>query len=290
MSSSKADLLNKNVDAMVSESVAAIRTISKIQPRVAVILGSGLGPFADTIERASVIDYVSIPHFPKLSAAGHRGELLLGYLGAMPVVAMRGRAHLYEGHPATVATYGVRVMQALGAEILIVSNAAGGLSSRYQVGDLVLIDSHIDLMYQSGLTTSESQSDLHAMGLVNRHTPTYDPVLRSQMKRLAVQHGFSLAEGTYLATLGPTYETRAEYRAFRALGADLVGMSTVPEVILGKALGMKVLAMSVVTNVACPDITVKTTHDEVLDAANQAQRRMVLVVKALLNELAGPPD
>ena len=264
-------------------SLDAIQLRTRLKPQVAIVLGSGLGSLAKIIERPTVIAYEDIPFFPTLSAAGHVGELIVGYLGKVPVVVMRGRAHLYEGHDPYRATYGVRIMQAMGAHTLVVSNAAGGLNPRFQVGDLVLLDGHIDLMNRSGLSSNDCLS--LSSEVPGRSGPVYDPQLIARAIACANQLGFSLDRGTYLATLGPTYETRAEYRAFRTIGADMVGMSTVPETILAASRGMKVIAFSVITNVASPDALTTTTHDDVLASAAKAQSKLIAILKELLGDL-----
>ncbi len=263
-------------------SLDAIQLRTRLKPQVAIVLGSGLGSLAKVIENPTVIAYEDIPFFPTLSAAGHVGELIVGYLGKVPVVVMRGRAHLYEGHDPYRATYGVRIMQAMGAHTLVVSNAAGGLNPRFQVGDLVLLDGHIDLMNRSGLKSSDRLS--LSSEVPGRSGPVYDPHLIAKTIACANRLGISLDRGTYLATLGPTYETRAEYRAFRTIGADMVGMSTVPETILAASRGMKVVALSVITNVASPDVLTMTTHDDVLTSAAKAQSKLVAILKELLGD------
>ncbi len=274
----------KAITRMLEESLAAVRSRTAIKPSVGIILGSGLGGLADEVEHPVVIPYHDIPHMPRLSAAGHAGELILGELAGCPVVLMRGRAHLYEGHPAYVATYGVRLMQMMGAEMLVASNAAGGLNPRFQVGDLVLLDGHINLMHASGLSANESGNQQATAGLVHRSGPVYDVELLRNAQAAAHGLGYGLSRGVYLATLGPTYETRAEYRMFRRIGADMVGMSTVPETILAASLGMRVLAFSVITNVASPDSLTETTHEDVLVAAQNAQVRLVSILKRIFAE------
>jgi purine-nucleoside phosphorylase len=277
---------NEGASESVQQSLKAIRLKTHLVPKVGIILGSGLASLAQAIRSPTVIPYADIPHFPKLSAAGHVGELIIGHFGNTPVVVMRGRAHLYEGHSPNRATYGVRIMQALGAHILVASNAAGGLNPRFGVGELVLIDGHIDLMHRSGLASMKSKANADFLvDVPMRSGPVYDRRLMEQTSRCASRLGYSLARGTYLATLGPTYETRAEYRAFRTIGADMVGMSTVPETILAAALGMQVIAFSVITNVASPDVATTTTHDEVLDSAAMAQATLTMILQALLTEL-----
>jgi len=267
-------------------SLEAIQKRTRLRPQVAIVLGSGLGNLAKIIESPTVIAYEDIPAFPTLSAAGHVGELIVGYLGKTPVAVMRGRAHLYEGHDPYRATYGVRIMQAMGAKMLVVSNAAGGLNPRFRVGDLVMLDGHIDLMHRTGIANNPSTSNsVQQSDVVARSGPVYDPTLIAKTIACANRLGFSLERGTYLATLGPTYETRAEYRAFRTIGADMVGMSTVPETILAASRGMKVIAFSIITNVASPDVSTTTTHDDVLESAAKAGGKLVAILKELLGEL-----
>lgn len=266
---------------------AAIRKHCQLTPEIIIVLGSGLGGLADAIQHPTDIEYQAVPGFPIATATGHAGKLRFGYLGGLPVVAMCGRAHLYEGHSVASATFPIACLNRLGAQTLIVSNASGGLNPRFHTGQLVLIDSHINWMHQKCIEADHSAS---AAGAPIRNEPIYDLGLMRTCQELAIREGFSLERATYLATLGPTYETRAEYRFFRQIGADLAGMSTVPEVELGASLGMRILAFSVVTNVANPDCQIETTHEEVLDWANTAQQRLVPLVQKLLDSLSGPPD
>ena len=278
----------------LESAIRLIQSRSPLVPRVAIVLGSGLGEVADLIVHPCSIPYSEIPGFPGLSAQGHAGNLILGYLGGVPVVAMKGRAHLYEGHSLKKSLFPLECMGALGAEILVVSNASGGLEPRFRSGDLVLIDGHLDLLtlgfgkMKGSLFGPSTGSVMHSVPLRSREV--YDESLMQQAQRIAISKGFSLGRGTYLATKGPTYETRAEYRFFRRIGADLVGMSTIPEVQLAARLGMKVLAFSVVTNVANPDAATKTTHEEVLDFGLLAQEKLTVLLSSLLSELSGPPD
>jgi purine-nucleoside phosphorylase len=252
------------------------------KPRVGLILGSGLGLLADRIEQAFTIPYVDIPGFPESRVAGHAGNLVLGSLGGVQVIAMQGRAHLYEGWTASKATFPLRCMHALGIESLIVSNASGGINSRFHSGQVVLIDSHIDWMNRNGIQSEEANEGAAPLGLPHRVGNPYDDGLLQSAERTAIQQGFSLSRGTYLATLGPNYETRAEYRMFAKLGADMVGMSTVPEVIVANQLGLRVLAFSIVTNVATPDVQKVTDHSEVLDWSRQAQTQLVPLIVSML--------
>ncbi len=274
-----------DINTKLSESCAAIRSQRDLKPSVGLILGSGLGWVADKIEHATAVDYSMIPHFPVSTASGHAGKLVLGYLSGMPVVAMKGRAHLYEGHSVDAATFPVRCMQRLGCEVLIVSNASGGVNPRFQSGEVVAIDSHIDLMMRARVTNS-TNTDIFQ----STRQPMYDPGLIRMATKAALRCGFALPQGTYLATLGPNYETRAEYRFFRRIGADMVGMSTVPEVLLAIELNMKVLGFSIVTNVANPDALTKTNHEEVLSWGARAQRKLEPLLASLLSDMSGPPD
>lgn len=253
-----------------------------ICPKVGLILGSGLGLLADRIENAYRIPYSEIPGFPESRVPGHAGNFVLGYLSGTPVVAMQGRAHLYEGWTAAKATFPLRCMHALGIHSLIVSNASGGINPRFHSGQVVLIDNHIDWMNQSGVNAKEAASGVASLGLPHRAGNPYDRGLINLAEQLAIRQGFALSRGTYLATLGPNYETRAEYRMFAKLGADMVGMSTVPEVLLANQLGLKVLAFSIVTNVATPDVQKVTDHEEVLDWSRKAQSQLVPLIESIL--------
>lgn len=280
--------LRRSISIEVDKATSVLRQASRLPPKVGLILGSGLGGLAASIERPEAIPYDEIPHFPTTHAAGHAGQWISGQLGGIPIVAMSGRAHLYEGHDVDRATFPVRCMQDLGAEILIASNAAGGLNPRFQQGQLVAIDSHINLFFRP-LATPPSEEESDQLPPF-RNIPFYDPSILQQWEAIATSHRWSLHRGTYLGTLGPTYETRSEYRAFRTMGADMVGMSTLPEVEAARRLGMRVGAISVITNVANPDRLAKTGHDEVVDVARLAEARLLPLIRSWLSELAGPPD
>lgn len=259
--------------------------VPECSPRVGIVLGSGLGPLADSISEPIRLDYADIPGFPVSHVSGHAGKLVLGKLGGLPVVAMQGRSHLYEGNAAYTATLPVRAMIALGIELLIVSNASGGINPRFQSGEIVLIDSHIDLMFRTAILPSEVLHGSSIFGVPHRSRAIYSPDWMRLAQSCAMELGFSLPRGTYLATLGPNYETRAEYRAFARLGADMVGMSTVPETMLAAQLGTPVLAFSIVTNVATPDVPKKTEHTEVLDWTRTAQQRLVPLIEKMLAKM-----
>ena len=270
-------------EASISEACEFVSKRSQgFRPTVGLILGSGLGLLAERIENATRIPYSEIPGFPESRVAGHAGNLVLGYLSGTPVVAMQGRAHLYEGWSAAKATFPLRCMHALGIHSLIVSNASGGINPRFHSGQVVLIDNHIDWMNRSGVNACEGTRGAASIGIPNRVGNPYDAGLLSLAEQLAIRQGFALSRGTYLATLGPNYETRAEYRVFAKLGADMVGMSTVPEVLLANQLGLKVLAFSIVTNVATPDVQKVTDHEDVLDWSRKAQSQLVPLIESIL--------
>jgi len=267
----------------VAEACRKIRQERMLFPEVAIILGSGLGGLADAIEHPTKIPYSQIPYFPVTSAQGHAGNLVLGFLAGVPVVAMQGRIHRYEGFSPDEVCFPLRCMHQLGAQTLIVSNASGGLNPRYISGDLVVIDQHINFLGQPSRpdyvdVTLSRNGEIYHRGLIER---AHDHARRN---------GFALHQGTYLATLGPTYETRSEYRFFRKTGADVVGMSTVPEVLCAAEMGMRILAFSIVTNVALPDHSTSTNHLEVISWSEIAAPKLRHVVTGLLQELAGPAD
>jgi len=275
--------------AAIDEAVKVIRQCCpKAQPKVGLVLGSGLGGLADLIENACVIPYASIPGFPLSRVSGHAGNLVIGNLGSVQVVAMQGRAHLYEGWTGEESTFPLRCMHALGINALIVSNASGGINPRFHSGQVVVIDNHIDWIHRSGILHSEVVTGTAGYGLPNRVGNPYDHDLIELAERLSMKLGFVLARGTYLATLGPNYETRAEYRMFAKIGADMVGMSTVPEVLVANQLGHPVLAFSIVTNVAKPDAPTVTDHTEVLDWSHKAQSQLIPLIEKILSNLNQP--
>jgi purine-nucleoside phosphorylase len=264
----------------VLEATAAVRALSSISPRVALILGSGLGDLADEIEAATRIPFADIPHFPTPTVAGHSGSLELGSLQGTPVVAMRGRVHFYEGYSLQALTFPVRVMRHLGAEILIVTNAAGGLNEAFQTGDLMLLADHLNLMGMAG------HSPLVGPRFLDMRS-AYDPALRVLAQRAAADNGFTLQEGVYAMVGGPTYETPAEVRFLQRGGADAVGMSTIPEVIVARDEGMRVLGISSITNMLVGHSAgQETSHVEVLAAADRIRPRLAAVVRGVLASLA----
>lgn len=215
-------------------------------PSIGIVLGSGLGKLADKIENQVVIPYREVPEFPMSTAIGHKGNFIYGDLGGKKVIAMQGRLHYYEGYPMELVTLGIRVMSLLGIKILFVSNAAGGTNIDYKVGDLVIIKDHINMMPNPLIGPNLEEFGPRFPDM----TCAYDIELQQLAEKLGVQMGLNLRKGVYFGSTGPTYETPAEIRFFREVGADLVGMSTIPEVIVARHCGIRVFGMSVVTNEA----------------------------------------
>jgi purine-nucleoside phosphorylase len=252
-------------------------------PRVALILGSGLGALADEMEDAAAIPFRDIPGFPHAAVAGHAGRLVIGTLEGVTCVALQGRFHLYEGHDAATVALPTRVMLGLGARTLIVTNAAGGINRTFRAGDLMLIDDHINLMGRNPLVGDVQDGDLRFPDM----TTAYDRDLMLAAEGVAAGAGIRLVRGVYAGLLGPTYETPAEVRMLERLGADAVGMSTVPEVIVARARGVPVLGISLISNLAAGISKAPLTHDEVMEAGAEARDRFTRLVRGVLRGLAG---
>ena len=252
-------------------------------PRVGLILGSGLSAIADAIEGATALDYADLPGFPRPSIEGHAGRLVLGRLDGVPVACLQGRVHLYEGVPAAALNVLPRTLKALGCEILILTNAAGALRPEIEPGAIALIEDHINLLGQNPLVGPNADD---AGPRFPDMSEVYDGTLREGVRRVAERLGIPLRSGVYLATLGPSFETPAEIRAFRALGADLVGMSTVPEAISARHLGLKVLGLSIVTNLAAGLAEHPLSHEETLTQAAGAAATLERLLRGLLEDLA----
>jgi purine-nucleoside phosphorylase len=252
-------------------------------PRAGVILGTGLGNLASYIENPTNISYESIPHFPRSTAMGHRGQLVCGTLAGLPVVTMEGRFHVYEGYPQWQITLPVRVMKALGIDLLVVSNASGGMNSLYRSGDVMVIDDHINLMHGNPLIGVND--DALGPRFPDMSSP-YDRGLIDRALEIARKENFVAHRGVYVALTGPNYETRAEYRFLRKIGGDVVGMSTVPEVIVAVHAGLRVLAISTVTNVCKPDTLEATSGEEIVAAAAAAEYKVRTIVLGILAQEA----
>ena len=267
---------------MIGEALVAIRGRSSLVPRVAVVLGSGLGGFADELEDAVEITYSEIPGWPAATALGHAGTLVLGTVAGVPVAVMRGRAHLYEGHPAAQVVFGVRVLGRLGAQTLVLTNACGGVREDLTPGDLVLVSDHLNLQGTSPLVGPNDDSLGPRFPDMSN---AYDQELRGLAHAAAARLGQTLPEGVYAAWLGPAFETPAEIRMIRTLGADLVGMSTVPEVLAARHMGIRCLAISCVTNMAAGILPEPIDAEHVLAVGAAAQGRLTALLGEILPAL-----
>lgn len=254
----------------------AIRARSKLKPRVAVILGTGLGALAEEIDVETSMSYDEIPDFPISTVESHSGRLLLGHLSGQPVVAMQGRFHRYEGYTLPQVAFPVRVMRDLGAEILVVSNACGGMNPMWDVGDLMLIADHVNLLGDNPLIGPNS--DELGPRFPDMSEP-YDEGLQRLALDVARDEKITLRRGVYVAVSGPNLETRAEYRFLRIIGADVVGMSTVPEVIVALHGGMKVLGISIITDSCLPDALKPASVEEIIKVAGAAEPKLTLLIK-----------
>jgi purine-nucleoside phosphorylase len=270
----------------VFEAAGAIQARTSLKPAVALILGSGLGDLATEIAEPTVISYGEIPHFARSTVIGHAGRLIIGTLEDVPVVVMQGRSHLYEGYPLQVLTLPVRVMRQLGGHTLIVTNAAGGVNPAYRPGDFMLIRDHINMPGLAGDNPLMGPNDER---LGERFPPmanAYDAKLRTLAHSIAAAWPeLSLYEGVYTMVGGPNYETRAELRFLRTIGTDAVGMSTVPEVIVARHAGMRVLGLSLITNEATGSETEEVNHAEVLAAADAVRSIFAALVRGIVREI-----
>jgi purine-nucleoside phosphorylase len=267
----------------LTEAIAAIRSKTSLSPEIAIILGSGLGPLADEIQTDAVILYHEIPGFATSTAPGHEGKLVIGSLAGKSVVAMKGRIHYYEGYTAQQTTFPLRVMHALGTKTLVVTNACGGLNPHWQAGDLMLQLDYINFTGDNPLIGKNDEA-------VGPRFPVmfdcYDPDYLELARQTARQENIQLREGVYLAVSGPTYASRAELRMFRNLGADTIGMSTVHEVMAARYLGMRVLGISTITDMALPDSHHDhATGDEVVAMANKVGSTFRHLVKRILERM-----
>ena len=266
----------------ITAAAQAIQALFAKKPTEAIILGTGLGQLAEQIAVEATIDYSDIPGFPLSTVESHAGRLLCGTLGGRTIVAMQGRFHRYEGYSLHEVTFPVRVLRALGAETLIVSNACGGMHPLWERGDLMLIADHINMLGDNPLV---GPNDPSLGPRFPDMSVAYDAPLRALARQVAVEQGITLREGIYVAVVGPNLETRAEYRMLRGLGADVVGMSTVPEVIVARHGGMRVLGLSIITDMCLPDSLQEATLDEIVATANAAQPKLTALVRGVLEQL-----
>jgi len=272
----------QGLSVKIDEACRAIRARYHVTPRVGIILGTGLGGLAGQIEGPTIVPYGEIPHFPESTVESHTGQLVCGRLQGLPVVAMEGRFHFYEGYSMQEVTFPVRVMKALGVEVLIITNAAGGMNPQYQLADVVIIEDHINLMGDNPLRGRNDDS-------LGPRFPDmlhpFDPRLISLAQRSALEMGIPAHKGVFVAVAGPNLETRAEYRMLRALGADVVAMSTVPEVIVAAHAGLRVLGFSIVTDMCLPDALEPVEIQKILAVAAQGGERLSRLIPRVLEQL-----
>jgi purine-nucleoside phosphorylase len=266
----------------IKQTAAYINEKTGFTPEYGIVLGSGLGGLVNEIEILHALEYASIPNFPVSTVKGHGGKLILGNLGGKKVIALQGRFHFYEGYTMQEVTFPIRVFKELGISRLLLSNAAGGMNPAYQVGDIVFITDHINLMPGNPLIGKNSEE----LGprFPDMSEP-YDPQLIAVAKQVAERHKFRFNTGVYAAVSGPCFETPAEYRYIRSIGADLVGMSTVPEVIVARHGGTPCFAVSIVTDLGGFETAQKVSHEEVLEVATAAEKKLTAVIKEMLTRL-----
>jgi purine-nucleoside phosphorylase len=274
----------------VAEAAAFVKArLGALAPRVGIVLGSGLGAAADAVDDPVIVPYSEIPHFPQSTVEGHSGRLVAGLLGGAPVIVMQGRVHFYEGYSPLEVTFPMRVLGLLGVRAVVLTNAAGAIQPTLHRGELVLLSDHINLMGWNPLNGPNEPRFAIRTGAGQRFfdmTEAYSWELRAIAKTEAHEEGFTLPEGIYLATRGPSFETPAEIRAFHALGATLVGMSTVPETIVARHMGIEVLGISCVTNMAAGLGTKPLSHEEVNETGRWAESRLASLLKRLAPRIA----
>ena len=268
----------------VQAATQAVRSRWSGQPHVGLILGTGLGELAKEIDAEATIAYPDIPHFPQSTVKGHRGQLVCGTLAGQTVMAMEGRFHIYEGYTAAQVTLPIRVMKEMGCQVLIVSNAAGGLNPLHRKGDLVVIEDHINLMAVNPLIgPNDDRLGPRFPDLIE----PYDRALQQIALQAALEANIVAHRGVFVGVVGPNLETRAEYRFLRAIGADVVGMSTVPEVLVAVHAGLKVLGFSIVTDMCLPDALAPVSLEEIIAVAQEAEGKLRTIVRRVLERIAG---
>ncbi len=271
-----------NLRQLITEAVSFIRTKTKLEPRIGIILGTGLGSLASGIKLETTVGYETIPHFPISTVESHAGKLLFGDLAGKKVVAMQGRFHYYEGYSMQQVTFPVRVMKALGIKILIVSNACGGLNPEFKAGDLMLITDHINLQGDNPLLGPNDETlGPRFPDMCN----SYDKELIGLAENVALKLGIKLNRGVYVSVSGPNLETAAEYRFLRIIGADVVGMSTVPEVIAARHQGTRVLGFSIITDMGLPDALKPTSLEEIIACANKSEPLLRQLISAVVEKI-----
>lgn len=270
------------ISQQLASAATFIRTRTQVAPQIAIVLGTGLGALAGEINAQATIPYADIPGFPRSTVEGHAGKLVLGSLEGKSVVAMAGRVHFYEGYPLAEVVFPIRVMRALGATALIVSNAAGGLNRQWAAGDLMIIADHINFM---GTNPLIGPNDAALGPRFPDMSVPYDRALITLAERVALAEGIAIRKGVYVAVSGPSFETPAELRMLSRWGADAVGMSTVPEVIAARHMGMRVLGITTITDMATGEQVAPVTHEEVLAVAKQVEPKFIRLVKRVAREM-----
>jgi len=265
----------------IKNTASFIQNKTNFIPEVGIILGTGLGGLVKDIEIEHTLDYEDIPDFPVSTVEGHHGRLIFGQLGGKKIVAMQGRFHYYEGYSMQEVTFPVRVMKILGIKTLLVSNASGGVNPDYEIGDLMILDDHINLIPNPliGKNVDELGPRFPDM------SEPYDHILIEEAKRIVKKNNLKVQVGCYVATTGPTFETPKEYQYFRIIGGDTVGMSTVPEIIVARQMGIPCFAISIITDLGVPGKIVQVTHEEVQKVAAKAESKMTLIMKELIASL-----
>jgi len=266
----------------IKRTVDYINNQIDFKPEVGIILGSGLGGLAKEIDIVKAIPYEEIPDFPVSTVKGHQGKLIFGYLGGKKVVAMQGRFHYYEGYTMKEVTFPVRVMKFLGIHYLVLSNASGGVNPDYEVGDIMLIKDHINMMPENPL---HGKNDDELGTRFPDMSEAYDKKMLARAQEIAKKNNIKVQTGVYVGGQGPNYETPSEYRYFHIIGGDTVGMSTVPEVIVARHMNLPVFAVSIITDLGVTGKIVEISHEDVIKAANEAEPKMTLIIKELIASL-----
>jgi inosine/guanosine/xanthosine phosphorylase family protein len=276
--------MSESPSELIERAAAAVRArLSETFPKTAIVLGSGLGRFADKLAHARSMSYADIPGFSQPTVAGHYGKLMVGEVGGAPLAVMQGRIHAYEGHPPQAIAVPIRTLRKLGVERLVLTNASGGLKSDMAVGTLMIVKDHINF---SGINPLVSPNDESVGPRFPDMSSAYDPELRAMLAEAAREAGVAVRTGVYLYTLGPNFETPAEVRMFASLGADAVGMSTVPECLVARHCGMIVAALSLITNLAAGPSTTPLSHEETLAAAQNAYEKVERLLLAFFRRSA----
>ncbi|OGW91187.1 MAG: purine-nucleoside phosphorylase [Omnitrophica bacterium RIFCSPHIGHO2_02_FULL_63_14] len=267
----------------LDETVQAVASRSRLRPRLGLVMGSGLGGLTAAVSVDAEVDYAELPHMPRSTAPGHKGALVLGHLGAQPVAVLNGRFHFYEGHPPSHISYPIRLLRALGAELVFLTSIVGSMNRTMPPGSLVLLEDHINLM---GVNPLIGPNDEALGPRFPDMSQPYDPDLRRLAKQVASAQGLALSEGVYVAVAGPNLETRAEYRFLRQLGADVVGMSMVPEVITARHAGLRVLAVTVVSDACIPEDLKPATLEELLRVAMETEPKLTALLRGVIDRLS----